>query len=106
MGFKHFGIRKRSGRYPWGEGDHKSIPEYYSKPSHVEDLEDRVKEPEYVSSLSLDELKKKAEELNAKFDDIGESVTDELWTMSGINDWVGNVFELINQINALEKVEN
>ena len=106
MGFKHFGIRKTSGRYPWDKADHKPIPEYYSKPAHVEDLEDRVEEPEYASSLSLEELKKKAKELTIQFDDIGESVTDELWTMSGINDWLGNVFEFIEQIDALNEVNN
>ena len=102
MKFVNYGIRKRSGRYPWGSGkeplrndwDASITPQTHSK------------EPEYSRSIDLNELKRKAEELNAQFDDIGESVTDELWTMSGINDWVGNVFELINQINALEKVEN
>lgn len=105
MKFVRYGIPKHSGRYPYEMGNHKEPPLRNDWDASITP-QTHSKEPEYSRSLNLDELKRKAEELNAQFDDIGESVTDELWTMSGINDWVGNVFELINQINALEKVEN
>lgn len=101
---RHFGIPARSGRYPYEIKDNNEPRRNDWHPTVTPQT--HPKEPEYSRSLNLDELKRRAEELNAQFDDIGESVTDELWTMSGINDWVSNVFELINQINALEEVEN
>jgi len=108
MEVKHYGIRARSGRYDWGE----FYKEGYTKdPSPYKDQELDISpethpaEPEYASSFSLEELKERAEKLNTQFDDIGESVTSELWYMSGINDWLGDVFEFINQINALNEVK-
>ena len=102
MKFVRHGIPKHSGRYPWGSGKEPLRNDWHPTITP----QNHRRGPEYSRSLDLDELKSRAEELNAQFDDIGESVTDELWTMSGINDWVSNVFELINQINALEEVEN